>query len=189
MLLQHTGQAGPFHSTMRFPVSRTGSPMRSTWFYALPLLCSLSLATQACDSGKLYLMRHAEKSAQGGSDPALSAQGEARAQALVEKFSQQAIAAVFSTDYQRTRATATPLAQARQLDVILYNPDQPAQLLQRLAQDYCGKNVVIVGHSNTVPELIKLAGITQPVVIAETAFGDIYQLQRSASGNSLSHFN
>ncbi|GLR11913.1 phosphoglycerate mutase [Chitinimonas prasina] len=189
MLLQHTGQAGPIHSTMALSRFRTGSLMRSIWFYALALLCSLSLTAQACDSGTLYLMRHAEKSAQGGSDPALSAQGEARAQALVEKFSQQAIAAVFSTDYQRTRATATPLAKARQLDVILYNPDQPAQLLQRLAQDYCGKHVVIVGHSNTVPELIKLAGISQPVVIAETAFGDIYQLQRSPHGNRLSLFN
>jgi len=116
----------------------------------------LGSGDSAADSGlAAFLVRHAEKAAEGD-DPALSEAGEERAQALARLLREADIDVVYSTDYARTRDTAAPLASLLGLGLRLYDPEE----LDNLAADLRrrGGRSLVVGHSNTTPELVDLLG-------------------------------
>ncbi|WP_310396070.1 phosphoglycerate mutase family protein [Hymenobacter sp.] len=111
----------------------------------------------------IYLVRHAEKDSVFSSDPALSAVGQVRAQALSQLLARRRPVALFTTDTKRTRATLAPLAAATKLEPQVYDPKETTALAVRLRQEYIGKTVVVVGHSNTLLPLIESLGGTRPV--------------------------
>ena len=130
----------------------------------LSLLCCLllGLATVAARPPRtiLYLVRHAEKDLTPGlADPPLTPAGEARAQLLARQLAKRHPAALFTTDTRRTRATLAPLAQATGLTPEVYRAQEPAALASHLSQDYAGKTVVVVGHSNTLLPLLAALGV------------------------------
>ena len=112
----------------------------------------------------VYLVRHAEKdSASSPADPTLSAVGRVRAQALSRLLARRHLAALFTTNTARTRATLAPLAAATKLVPQVYDAKETTALAVRLRKDYAGKAVVVVGHSNTLLPLIESLGGTPPV--------------------------
>lgn len=112
----------------------------------------------------VYLVRHAEKdSTANPADPALSTVGQVRAQALRQLLTRRHPVALFTTDTRRTRATLAPLAEALKLEPQVYNPKETTALAVRIRQEYAGKTVVVVGHSNTLLPLIESLGGTPPV--------------------------
>jgi phosphohistidine phosphatase SixA len=130
-------------------------------FYFLPLiLCS-------CGSVKYYVVRHAEKeTASVGTtmstpnDPPLSAAGRVRAIELREALKTKGIIYIYSTNTIRTISTAQPLNELRGATTIeLYNTrDSLDHLIQKLKGIQKG-NSLIVGHSNTVDDIVnKLCG-------------------------------
>lgn len=112
----------------------------------------------------IYLVRHAEKdSTANPADPALSAVGQVRAQALRQLLARRYPVALFTTDTKRTRATLAPLAAALKLEPQVYDPKETTALAVRIRKEYVGKAVVVVGHSNTLLPLIESLGGTPPV--------------------------
>jgi len=112
----------------------------------------------------VYLVRHAEKdSTSDPVDPALSARGVVRAQALAKLLGHRRPAALFTTDTKRTRTTLEPLAVATGLQPQLYDPRRGRDLADRILKEYAGKSVVVVGHSNTLLSLVDDFGATPPV--------------------------
>ena len=96
------------------------------------------------------LIRHGERAEDGSEDPELSDEGKSRATRLAEMLSKTSIQAVYSTSFKRTRNTVSPLAQAKGLEVLLYEPLK-ADPLDKMLKDHVGGTVVISGHSNTIP--------------------------------------
>ena len=125
----------------------------------------------------VYLVRHAEKLADS-KDPALTVCGQARADALATSLADVKLAAVYATPYQRTQQTATAVAKPQQLDITQYDPRQPEVLLAQLkAQTLL---VLVVGHSNTVPELVaQLSGIAM-APLTEQDYDLLYQVKLTA---------
>ncbi|GLP97100.1 SixA phosphatase family protein [Paraferrimonas sedimenticola] len=119
---------------------------------ALGLIVFLPCQVLAAD---IYLVRHAEKQLDV-KDPELTAQGQQRALALAELLRQKPVERIMSSDYRRTRQTAAPLAEQLGQTVEIYN----AKDLQALANTLRERAVttVVVGHSNTTPELALLLG-------------------------------
>ena len=68
-----------------------------------------------------YFIRHAEKMTDQGNDPELTEQGKKRAENWVNYFFLKDVDHVISSDFKRTKATATPLAKAKKLDIELYD--------------------------------------------------------------------
>lgn len=98
-----------------------------------------------------YLIRHAEKDRNDPSekDPKLTEKGLKRAQNWAEVLKDVSFDMVYSTDYNRTKATALPSAKAKNLEVNFYDP---ANLYDKdFQQKTKGKTVLVVGHSNTTP--------------------------------------
>lgn len=141
---------------------------------ALSLLPGLA----AAEPGAIYLVRHAEKLA--GQDPDLSPRGQERARHLAAMLRRAGIAAIFSTDTARTRQTAAPLAQQTGLTVQLYDPLAPLALVEKVRG--LGGAVLVVGHSNTLPELVKLFGGVPGAAIADDEFDRLYQLLPGPDG-------
>jgi len=103
----------------------------------------------------IFLVRHAEKEI-GPEDPALSEAGRERAAVLARLLQDAGIDSIYSTDFKRTRDTAAPLAIRLGLEVAIYDPaklgDLAASIKQRRGR------CLVVGHSNTTPELVGLLG-------------------------------
>jgi broad specificity phosphatase PhoE len=85
-------------------------------------------------------------------NPPLSAQGEQRAQALKETLKDSKVEYIFSTNTIRTMTTAEPLSKLRGLTIENYGPMPDSAFIQKLKG--LKKNVVIVGHSNTVDDIV-----------------------------------
>ncbi|MGK0386859.1 MAG: 2,3-bisphosphoglycerate-dependent phosphoglycerate mutase [Patiriisocius sp.] len=106
------------------------------------------------DITTFYFIRHAEKdrSDSTNKNPSLTKEGIERADKWALYFEDKDIDLVYSTDYNRTRETATPLAKMRNLEITLYSPK--GLISGNFIAINKGKNIVIVGHSNTTPFLV-----------------------------------
>lgn len=127
----------------------------------------------------VIFVRHAEKALTPTDDPALSQAGEVRAaelaRQLVDADVVAGIDAVYSTPYRRTVQTAQPIADALDLPINEYDPDDNEAVLATILKEHKGKIILVVGHSNTVPELIADLGAHKGVPpIAEGEYDNIY---------------
>lgn len=111
----------------------------------------------------IWVVRHAEKATTPANDPDLTPEGRARAAALAKQLKRQKIAAVFTTPYKRTTQTGErTLKQAGLAEIKAYNPADLPAFAKQVLQDYTGKNVLVIGHSNTVIPTIQAFGAAKP---------------------------
>ena len=116
------------------------------------LICTFLFISSPCYSQEettYYLIRHAEKLRVDTTDqnPKLNHQGVKRADAWKEVFTNVNFDAVYSTDYNRTKLTAKPTADSKNLPLLLYNPSD--MYSDAFKNNTKGKTVLVVGHSNT----------------------------------------
>lgn len=130
--------------------------MRNQFLLLLVLACCIGNtdATNVDGSYTLYLVRHAEKQADGSDDPALNDIGRNRSEQLATWFEEKDIELIWSSDYRRSRDTAGPLISSLGLELSLYDPRDLPALANTLLDNR--RNALVVGHSNTTPELARL---------------------------------
>jgi len=127
----------------------------------------------------VIFVRHAEKALQPGDDPGLSEAGQLRAaelaRQLVDADVVAGVDAIYSTSYRRTEETAQPLAAALSLPIISYDASNTETVMDEIVRKHKGQIILVVGHSNTVPELIGNMGASKKVPeIAEDEYDNIY---------------
>ncbi len=100
----------------------------------------------------IYLIRHAEKirTDENESDPLLNKSGFLRAIKWSEVFEKIEIDKILSTDTKRTISTVIPTSDKKQLKVEIYRPEEISY--ESFLKENKGNKVLIVGHSNTIPE-------------------------------------
>jgi len=151
----------------------------------LPGVCALVLAMLApcaalASPDMIYLVRHGEKEA-AGQDPALTAQGRQRARNIATMLNKAGIAHIFSTPTARTRQTAQPLAERSGVKIELYDPRAPQALVAKVKA--LNGAVLVVGHSNTLSELVRLFGGQPGAEIADNEYDRVFQLVPSEDGS------
>lgn len=122
-----------------------------------------------------YLIRHAEKdrSDSNNKDPHLTKKGLIRAQNWANTLTHIQFDAVYSTNYYRTKETAKPLADTQQLEIITYDPGKIE--LNNFLNNTLEKTVFVVGHSNTIPNLVNLLiGNEKYSLIEDTNNSNLY---------------
>jgi broad specificity phosphatase PhoE len=138
---------------------------------ATPLLFFVVIFT-ATAGPAIFFVRHAEKATAGGDDMDLSESGRVRAESLASLLKDAEISAIYTTEFKRTRQTAAPLAKALQLEpAVISSKDQPGLIAKLRASS---GNVLVVGHSNTIPDLLKTLGITTPISIADNDYSNLF---------------
>jgi len=124
----------------------------------------------------VILVRHAERPA--GADPGLLPEGHARAESLAVALARTTVDAILHTQFVRTRETAQPLAAQKGLTPIVLNAAGPESVHAQEVVDRVnalrGKTVVYVGHSNTVPSIIRRLGIVPPPPLAESEYSHLF---------------
>jgi phosphohistidine phosphatase SixA len=148
---------------------------------SIALLCVLFLSTNAFAQRTIFLVRHAERAdtsagtpAKPGADPSLSDAGHVRAASLAAMLRDAGISAIFVTEFKRTQETAAPLAKALGLTPTVVPSKDAAGLIARLHQ--IDGNALVVGHANTVPEVVKALGVTAAVSIGDADFDNLFIL-------------
>ena len=120
-----------------------------------------------------WVMRHLNTPA-GERDPELTPEGQRAALVLANWFRDERPVAIYVSDYRRTRQTAAPLAARLGLTPILYDPADTPGLIARVRAT--AGPVLIVGHSNTVPDIVEQLGGTRPGDLVHADFGDIWRI-------------
>lgn len=142
----------------------------------------------AKEATTIVIVRHAEKGTDDPRDPSLSETGQARAKALASALENAEVSAIYSTQYKRTKETGEALAKQRKLEVTV-RPVTAANaatytesLVREILDKQAGKTVVIVGHSNTVPELVKAFSGKVVAQLTEEEYDKLFLLVRPTSG-------
>jgi broad specificity phosphatase PhoE len=138
-------------------------------------LCMLiSVAVYAQDSGKIFAVRHAEKQSDEADTP-LSSKGQARAECLAQTLKDAHLSAVFTTQYTRTKQTAAPTAQAAGVKTTVIDAKSNDETVKAAKLGSQSGNVLIVGHSNTIPAILTALG-APAVTIADTTYDLLFIL-------------
>jgi broad specificity phosphatase PhoE len=157
-------------------------------FLRLPLAAAVLLAAVPASAQvtTVLVVRHAEKASTGGKDPHLSPAGRLRAKELAHAAGAAGVTAVYATHLQRTQETVAPLAAALGLTPIVKNADQTEELVQEIKTTRRGQAVLVCGHSDTVPDIVKrLSGVVVDP-IPDGRFDGLYvvTLQDGESGRA-----
>ena len=128
--------------------------------FILLLVITISLSSCAQDTeppaetSTFYFIRHAEKDRTNmdDRDPKLKEEGLLRAAKWGLVMQNVTFDAVYSTDYNRTKQTAQPTAEKSGLELTLYDPSNLDG--KAFLEANSGKNVLVVGHSNTTPQFV-----------------------------------
>ena len=119
----------------------------------------------------VVIVRHAEKTANGGNDPDLSSAGRARADALARILKDSGITAIFTSEFKRTQETAAPTATLIHVTPTVVAAKDTAALVTKLHQ--LNGNALVVGHGDTIPNIIKALGISVPVNIPDADYSEL----------------
>ena len=121
----------------------------------------------------ILLVRHADRA---GKADSLSVVGVERSEELLRVASAAGITAIYHSDTRRTRDTAAPLAQALHIKLDEYPAKDSNALIQRILHDHAGETVLVVGHSNTIPSIIRAAGGPLIPDLEEFVYDGLYVL-------------
>jgi len=123
----------------------------------------------------VFVVRHAERadaSTPVQTDPALSVAGEARAQKLAAMLAEAGVKTIFVTEFKRTEETAKPLAMKIGVAVEQVAAADTALLITKI-KSHPNDVVLVVGHSNTLPAILK-AFVGVDVAIADNEYDNLF---------------
>jgi phosphohistidine phosphatase SixA len=142
------------------------------------LSATLALAQSPTNSGTIFLVRHAEKVSEA-QDALLSQAGKRRAACLAQTLRDAHIGAIYVTQVQRTRQTAEPLAKSLGIEPTVVKADDATTLVSKLKQDLSSKNVLIVGHSDTLPKVLSELQVSGPPAIGRNDYDLLFVVSNS----------
>ena len=126
----------------------------------------------------VVVVRHAERAAVEGDDPPLSAAGAERARSLADAVADLGLTAIYATQRQRTQLTAQPAAARLGIPItvlpIAVAAEHAALQASEIRTRHAGGTVLVVGHSNTVPLIVRALGGPDVEAIEDHEFDHLY---------------
>lgn len=133
----------------------------------------------------VFLVRHAEKADAPRENPPLNDMGKLRSEALARLLGKSGVKAIYTSQFDRTIQTAEPLAKQLGITVtpltIKSSQTNPREIAEQSIKEItdkiyerAGDEVLIVGHSNSIPAVIKMLGGDMVPTIDEQKFDDLF---------------
>ncbi|WP_299195900.1 phosphoglycerate mutase family protein [uncultured Erythrobacter sp.] len=129
-----------------------------------------AVGVSAPDEQTVYVIRHLQKAQ--GDDPVLTSEGAANAQVLASILEDANITGIYSTPTRRTMQTGAPLAGRIGVEITPYDPRNPDALVAAVRAG--DGSVLVVGHSNTVGDLITRFGGNAAPELTEQDYGTLF---------------
>lgn len=168
-------------------------------FATLFLQSNAAVVKQSTDEGfkatTVILVRHAEKADAPREDPPLTEAGVARSQKLAALLASAGIKAVYTSQFLRTKQTAEPLAkqlgttvtpltiQSKKSNPREVSEESIRQIVDKI-MEHPGDTALVVGHSNSVPDVIRMLGGDVVPTIDEKKFDDLFIVTVYARGKA-----
>ena len=157
-------------------------------------ICSIAFISAALLAGfysaanaqqVVILVRHAELQGAAMAEPKhlpLSEAGEARAKRLASMLKDSGIGAIYVTDFVRTNKTAEPLSRELNKELTVLPKGDAQELVQRLRKSHGNQTVLLVGHTDTLPGLLKALGHPVEIKIAPDDYSNIFVVIPKSEG-------
>ncbi|MCV0383872.1 MAG: histidine phosphatase family protein [Erythrobacter sp.] len=129
---------------------------------------------------EIHVVRHLQKAA--GEDPALTSEGAVAAMRLADLLADKGIVAIFATPTRRTMETGAPLANRLGITITPYDPRDPDTLVRAISS--LKGSVLVIGHSNTVPDLVGRLGGWQVPELTEQDYGTLFTIDETGEVRS-----
>ena len=120
----------------------------------------------------VVIVRHAEKASNDPKDPDLSSAGRTRAEALARILKDAGITAIFTSEFKRTQETAAPTSAATGVAPTVVSGKDSESLVSKLRQ--LNGNALVVGHGDTIPNIVKALGIDAPIQIPDSDYTELF---------------
>jgi phosphohistidine phosphatase SixA len=161
--------------------------------FALLLASLLSVPSSTAEPpfkvSTVFFVRHAEKHISPPDDPVLTTSGKTRAKNLARILNKAGIKAILTSQFARTKETARPLAEAIGVvpTTVSVEPDpsDPNKVSAESIKKYVdriglhsGESVLVVGHTNTIPQIIGVLGGDTLPTISEAEFDKLFIVTR-----------
>ncbi|MBN2533339.1 MAG: carboxypeptidase regulatory-like domain-containing protein [Spirochaetales bacterium] len=119
----------------------------------------------------ILLVRHAERI-----NDDLTIEGQERAEKLVHVLAKANITAIYVTDCIRSKKTAAPLANYLGIKPTEYAGDSevPDDFYKRIYLNNTGDVVLVVAHSDTIPVILDLPGLSPPALVND--YDNLYMI-------------
>ncbi|MCU1285146.1 MAG: histidine phosphatase family protein [Acidobacteriales bacterium] len=131
------------------------------------LFTLLFLLATAAHAQSIFIVRHAEK-ASADKDTPLSDTGFKRAECLAKTLQDANIKSGFATEFKRTQQTAEPAMKSAGVTTTVFPAAETAQTAAAAKKASATGNVLVVGHSNTVSQIVSALGAeTKPLADSE----------------------
>ena len=137
------------------------------------LLAALVVPFAAAAQEAVYVIRHAEKELTG-EDPSITNEGKARAAAWAEMLQHVGLDVVFTSDAKRTRETGDIIANKLELPAHVVERADTGGLTDLLSFDHEEDTVLVVGHAETIPGILKNFGAFNDLDISQTDFANLF---------------
>jgi len=144
-----------------------------------------AFATMSQAQQAVILVRHAELQGAAMAEPKqlpLSEAGKARAQRLATMLKDADVSAIYVTDFVRTQKTAKPLALAINKEPTVLPKGDPGELVERLRKNHSEQIVLLVGHTDTLPGLLKALGHPTEIKIEPEDYANIFVVIPKSEG-------
>ena len=144
--------------------------MKRTVWLALSIVALVAAARPSAQEA-IYIVRHAERADQSA-DSALSTEGVGRSYKLRDLLRDAGVTRIFTSPLRRTIDTAAPLAAALHVTSQALATDEA--LLEAIAGSGPRDRLLVVGHSNTIPALIRALHIADPVTLSDDDYDNLF---------------
>lgn len=166
-----------------------------TLLIALAVFCQTAIAQEEFKPITVFVVRHAEKENEPKQDPPLTKEGVARSQELARILAGANIKAIYTSLFARTKLTAEPLVAKSGATVTsltlkpnpsnlrLISEESTGELINKIMQRP-GESVLVIGHSNWIPDVVRMLGGDTAVTVDEQKFDDLFIVTVYAKGKA-----
>ena len=148
--------------------------MKKSLGLLLTIVAMGASAAPAVAQEAIFLLRHTEQAGRGNTNPPLTEAGERRAKRLADVLKDAGIDVIFVTKTKRTTQTGELVEKALNVKVKVHPRKDIDGLITRLHNEHAHDRVLIIGHSRTVPKLLKALGYPVKVKIARSEYDSLF---------------
>jgi broad specificity phosphatase PhoE len=165
------------------------APFWVMWLLVLVAVAIALFAYRSATITTVVVVRHAEKELVTIEDPPLAASGERRAERLAQMFGTAGgpghIEGIYVTNTRRTQQTAAPLAARLGIrPSVLAASTSADSIASQVRREHRGGRALVVGHSNTVPEIVKALSGEDVPPIADDEYDNVYVVSVPTFGHA-----
>ena len=121
----------------------------------------------------IYLIRHAEQMLDV-EDPPITRAGQQRAKAWANILRDADIKVIYTSKKRRTKQTGAPIAEALKVPLETMLRKDVAGLVDRLRTRHADDAVLVIGHTRTIPKLVKALGYSEDGTIQRGDYDNLF---------------